>query len=73
MITPSFAPGYYDKGNGKELYFNLEFRSQLEIAFRFTNGARIGASIGHISNASLGPPNPGVEYLACTIAFPVFQ
>jgi lipid A 3-O-deacylase len=71
VITPSFAPGYYDKGNGKELYYNIEFRSQLEIAFRFTNGVRIGASVGHMSNANLGPPNPGVEYLAGTVAFPV--
>lgn len=71
VITPSFAPGLYHKGNGKELYYLLEFRSQIEIAYRFTNGGRIGASFGHISNASLGPPNPGVEYLAGTIAFPV--
>ena len=72
VITPSFAPGLYSKGNGKELYHPLEFRSQIEIAFRFTNGARIGASIGHMSNASLGPPNPGVEYFAGTIAFPLY-
>ena len=71
VITPSFAPGIYFKGNGKDLYFPLEFRSQIEIAFRFKSGARIGASFGHISNASLGPPNPGVEYLAGTIAFPI--
>jgi len=71
VITPSFAPGVYFKGNGKDLYFPLEFRSQTEIAYRFTNGGRIGVSFGHMSNASLGPPNPGVEYLAGTIAFPV--
>ena len=71
VITPSFAPGIYYKGSGKDLYFPLEFRSQIEIAFRFTNGSRIGASLGHMSNASLGPPNPGVETFAGTIAFPV--
>lgn len=72
VITPSFAPGLYYKGSGKDLYFPLEFRSQIEIAFRFTNGARIGMSLGHMSNASLGPPNPGVETLAGTIAFPIY-
>ena len=71
VITPSFAPGVYHQGNGKELYYPLEFRSQIEIAFRFTNGARIGVSFGHMSNANLGPPNPGVEYLAGTIALPL--
>jgi lipid A 3-O-deacylase len=73
VITPSFAPGYYDKGKGKDLYDDLEFRSQLEIAFRFANGARIGASVGHMSNANLAQHNPGVEYLAGTIALPVFK
>lgn len=71
VITPSFAPGIYHKGNGKDLYYPLEFRSQIEIAYRFSTGARIGVSFGHMSNASLGPPNPGVEYLAGTIALPV--
>lgn len=71
VITPSFAPGLYSKGNGKDLYHPLEFRSQIEIAYRFINGGRFGVSFGHMSNASIGPPNPGVEYLAGTIAFPV--
>lgn len=71
VITPSFAPGLYHKGNGKDLYYPLEFRSQIEIAFRFTNGSRIGLSFGHMSNASLGPPNPGVEYLGGIVAIPV--
>jgi lipid A 3-O-deacylase len=71
VITPSFAPGFFEHGNGKELNYDLEFRSQLEIAFRFTNGLRIGANVGHMSNANLGLPNPGVEYLGGTIAFPV--
>ena len=71
VFTTSFAPGIYRKGNGKDLYYPLEFRSQIEVGFRFTDGSRIGVSFGHISNASLGPPNPGVEYLAGTFAFPV--
>ena len=36
-ITPSFAPGYYHKGNSKNLEFALEFRSQLELAIRLEN------------------------------------
>ena len=71
ILTPSFAPGYYNKGKGKDLFFPLEFRSKLELAFKLINNIRIGVSISHISNASLGPPNPGAENYAVNIIFPL--
>ncbi|MCK9991891.1 MAG: lipid A 3-O-deacylase [Alphaproteobacteria bacterium] len=69
-ITPSFAPGLYHDGNGKDLYYTLEFRSQIEISYRFNNGHRLGASFNHISNANLGDDNPGVESAALTYIVP---
>ena len=60
-ITPSFALGYYDQENSKDLGYDLEFRSQLEFAYQFKNMNRVALSINHISNASLGEQNPGVE------------
>jgi len=70
-ITPSFAPGLYARRNSKDLKFALEFRSQLEVSFRFNNDVRIGFSFNHISNASLGIENPGVESLAVTYIVPL--
>lgn len=69
-ITPSFAPGLYHDGNGKDLFYTLEFRSQIEISYRFQNGHRLGASFNHISNANLGEDNPGVESAALTYIVP---
>ena len=69
-ITPSFAPGLYHDGNGKDLFYTLEFRSQIELSYRFNNGHRLGASFNHISNANLGDDNPGVESAAITWIVP---
>ncbi len=71
VLTPSFAPGIYAKGDGKDLHFALEFRSQIEFSFRFNNSSRIGISLSHMSNASLGSENPGAESLALTYIFPL--
>ena len=60
-LTPSFAIGYYDQGKSKDLGYDLEFRSQLEISFKLESMNRIAISINHISNARLGEQNPGVE------------
>ncbi len=71
FITPSFAPGLYAKNSSKDLKFALEFQSQIEISFKFVNGTRVGVSFNHISNATLGKENPGVESLALTYIFPM--
>jgi len=71
FFTPSFAPGLYAKNSSKDLKFALEFQSQIEISFKFVNGARVGVSFNHISNATLGKENPGVESLALTYIFPI--
>lgn len=70
IITPSFAPGYYNKGKGKDLFYSLEFRTKIELALKFINDIRVGISISHISNASLGKPNPGVENFALNFTVP---
>jgi lipid A 3-O-deacylase len=66
VFMPSFAPGFYYSGKGKKLHFPLEFRSSAELAYVFKKGSRLGAQFYHISNASLGKRNPGVEALLLT-------
>lgn len=62
VLTPSFAPHFYFGGNKDlDLDYPLEFRSQLEIAYRFDDRSRLGLAISHYSNASLGDTNPGTE------------
>ena len=71
VFTPSFAPGFYFKGKGKDLHFPLEFRSSMEMAYVLDNKMRLGAQFYHISNASLGKKNPGVESLIFFVAIPL--
>ena len=40
-LTPSFAIGYYDQGKSKDLGYDLEFRSQLEISYKLESMNRI--------------------------------
>tara|TARA_X000000950_G_scaffold176136_1_gene214025 strand:- start:187 stop:630 length:444 start_codon:yes stop_codon:yes gene_type:complete len=66
FISPSFAPGYYDKGNGKDLGNNLEFKSQINLGWNIGKESNLGLSYSHISNASLGDKNPGANNIAFT-------
>ena len=60
-ITPSFAPGYYDYGNGKDLGYPLEFKSEVQVSLGLSESTKFGMSYNHISNASLGTKNPGAN------------
>lgn len=69
VLTPSFAPGLYFRGKGKDLGFPLEFRSSMALSYQFENKNRIGVQFYHISNASLGRRNPGEESLIFYYSF----
>ena len=72
VLTPSFAPHYYWGGNSKlDLGHAIEFRSQLEVAYRFDNRARLGVAISHYSNASLADQNPGTETATVYFSLPL--
>ena len=60
-ITPSFAPGYYNAGNGKDLGHALEFKSEVQMSLNLSDSTEFGMSYNHISNASLGTKNPGAN------------
>ena len=60
-IVPSFTPGYYDAGNGKDLGMGLEFKSEFKISFDIFEDSKIGYSYSHISNNDWGDRNPGTD------------
>ena len=60
-ITPSFAPGLYHEGDGKDLGHVLEFKSEVQLSLNLSNNSELGFSYNHISNASLGNKNPGAN------------
>lgn len=71
VLTPSLAVGYYDKGNGLDLGHEVEFRSSIELSYRFDNRTRLGLSFYHLSNASIGDINPGTEVLSIVYSIPL--
>ena len=60
-ILPSFAPGYYEKGDGKDLGSVLEFKSEIKFNYKIFKDSKIGYSYSHISNNDWGNINPGID------------
>jgi len=60
-VIPSFTPGLYGEGDGKDLGHILEFKSEVQISLDLPREAELGISYNHISNASLGDKNPGAN------------
>ena len=60
-VTPSFTPGLYSQGDGKDLGHILEFKSEVQVSLNLFENSQLGMSYNHISNASLGDKNPGAN------------
>lgn len=71
VVTPSIGAGLYHDGNGRDLGGTIEFRSQIEIAYRLNDRSRLGIAISHISNAGLGDDNPGTEIVTLYYSAPL--
>ena len=60
-LTPSFTPGIYEQGDGKDLGHPIEFKSEVQLSLNLFENSQLGMSYNHISNASLGDKNPGAN------------
>ena len=60
-ILPSFSPGYYEKGEGKDLGSVLEFKSEIKLGFDIFENSKLSYSYSHISNNDWGDVNPGTD------------
>ena len=69
VTTPQFSVSLYDEGDGKDLGGVVEFRSGLEVAYRFESGQRLGLLFYHLSNADFYDRNPGSNSLVLTWGF----
>ena len=67
-IMPSFTPGFYEKGDGKDLGDVLEFKSELKFGFDIFENSKIGYSYSHISNNDWGSTNPGSDNQSITFS-----
>ena len=71
VINPNLAVGYFEEGDGKDLGHEVEFRSGLEVSYKFPNNMRLGVAFYHISNASIGDENPGTEVVEAVFSIPL--
>ena len=60
-ILPSLAPGYYEKGDGKDLGSVLEFKSEIKVGLELFENSKLSYSYSHISNNDWGDTNPGTD------------
>ena len=60
-LIPSFTPGLYGQGDGKDLGHVVEFKSEIQLSMNLFKNSELGFSYNHISNASLGKKNPGAN------------
>ena len=72
LLVPSFGLGYYNSAaHGRDLGFDLQFCTSLQLAWRFAAGPRLGLTISHLSNGSLSDFNPGTETLTLSVTLPL--
>ena len=67
-ISPSFAPGYYEAGDGKNLGSALEFKSEIKIGIDLFKNTNLGYSYSHISNNDWADVNPGTDNQSITFS-----
>lgn len=63
LVTPQVGISLFEEGDGKDLGGLIEFRSGLEVSYRFNRGARLGLLFYHLSSAGIYTPNPGSNSL----------
>lgn len=70
FLTPSFGVGSFDGRRDLQLGHTIEFRSGLELAYRFQSGNRLGLAVFHLSNGGISEENPGTEAVVATFSLP---
>ena len=68
-LVPELGAGYYERGEGKRLGGEVEFRSGLAVTYRPNEALHLGVGFYHLSNAGIYEVNPGVNSLLFTLGF----
>ena len=71
VLMGDTAAGYWHHGTGLDLGAPIEFKSGVELAYRFADQSRLGVAFDHISNAGIAKLNPGVESLLLVYSYPL--
>ena len=71
VLIGDTAAGYWHHGRGLDLGNPIEFKSGVELAYRFAGQSRLGVAFDHISNAGIAKINPGIESLLLVYSYPL--
>jgi len=71
VLMGDTSAGYWHHGRGLDLGNPIEFKSGIELAYRFAGQSRLGVAFDHISNAGIAKLNPGVESLLLVYSYPL--
>lgn len=73
LLTPGFGIGSFDGRRDLRLGHTIEFRSGVELAYRFSGAERIGVAVYHVSNGGISESNPGTEAVVLSLSIPVID
>ena len=71
VIMPFTGIGLFEDGAGKDLGSVFEFRSGVDLGYRFDYGGQVSVTFTHISNAGISDRNPGTELLMFRYGYPL--
>ncbi|MBL4772899.1 MAG: acyloxyacyl hydrolase [Alcanivoracaceae bacterium] len=71
VFTLSLGTGLFDNNDSIDLGHAIEFRSGIELTYRFKHGSRIGIAAYHLSNSRISSKNPGTESIVISYLIPL--
>ena len=72
VLTPNAAFAAFYRGDGRNLGSRaLEFKTGLELDYRFDDHSRLGVAFDHVSNAGITKTNPGANSAVLYYAIPI--
>ena len=74
FVEASVMPGYYfNNSRRNDLGSDFEIRSLMGIGKSLGNGSYVSLALSHISNASIGSENPGMNAISLRFHFPLSE
>ena len=71
VVMPFTGIGLFEDGGGKDLGSVAEFRSGVDLGYRFAYGGQLSVTFTHVSNANISDRNPGTELLMFRYGHPL--
>jgi lipid A 3-O-deacylase len=71
VLTPNGAAGFYQRGGGTPLGSWWEYKTGVELDYKFADLTRLGLAVHHMSNAGITKTNPGEQEIEVVYSIPL--